>query len=173
MARSLLPISTLDGCQITRWHGTEMAHTEHPLRWQHPDVPYLQCISIELALESAAPLQLIAHLPDHSGFHGLYLRPAPAAMAAAPNCSPGSIFRSRTLAELPLGAARLVQLRRDGPDAVIEISLQIGRDRVSLLAGEVAKGIGNTVRIVEPDESILVQVNGKRPPTPCRARVEG
>ena len=66
-----------------------------------------------------------------------------------------------------------MQLRRDGPDAVIEISLQIGRDRVSLLAGEVAKGIGNTVRIVEPDESILVQVNGKRPPTPCRARVEG
>jgi len=53
--------------------------------------------------------------------------------------------------------------QRTNDEEISEVQLTLGRDHVTLIAGEVEENPDGSLRIVPMDESILVQVNGKRP----------
>lgn len=159
---ALLDIGALDGVSIRRWSGMEMAITENPIRWQHPDVPFLQMTDLHMLLGDGRSLRLNAHLDDGSGYHGLYLWPDATSVLDLAG-SAVSIYRFRELCELPLGCARLTQIVRDGPEAVIEVQLQIAEHSVRLLCGETCEQADGRVDIVCPDESILIQLDWQRP----------
>ena len=169
-----LPLSTLDGQEIVRWVGTEMAvsggdpvdegepNVYSPVCWYHESVPYLQLSWLDIQLADGRELTLLAQLDDGREHYGFYLVPAIAWVEALPR-PPWSIYRTRELTGLPTGTAHMSILRRDGPDNVIEFSLSIGSDILSFLAAEVYEQFDGTFRIVEADENILVQLNGAMP----------
>lgn len=169
-----LPISTLDGQEIVRWVGTEMAvgggepvdegepTVYEPVRWYHESVPYLQLSSLDIQLADGRELRLIAQLDDGREYYGFFLIPATAWEEPLPR-PPWSIFRTRELTVLPTGTAHVSILRGDGPYTVIEFSLSIGSDSLRFLAAEVYEQFDGTFRIVEADEHILLQLNGAMP----------
>jgi hypothetical protein len=163
--RLLEHVSILDGRQIVKWVGLEMALTDKPVLWEHPSVPYLQCTELNVYLEDGTFFQMLAQLEDGTGFHGFYFfggleRPP---LDPGQPYETGSIYRTRELTELPLGVARVVHVRRDGPNAEIEFQLQIGASVVRALAGEIHEEQEGALKVVAPEESILLQVNGLRP----------
>jgi hypothetical protein len=127
--------------------------------WRHDSIPFLQFGRIDLFLSNGQTLTLLAQLDHGTGYHGLYIQIAESTDYAY--ASP--ISRWRELNELPVGLLRIHDVRRDGPHAVIELQLRIGSDMVRLVAAEVWEDMDGTLRIVEADESILVQLNGLRP----------
>ncbi|MDQ1832544.1 hypothetical protein [Massilia scottii] len=162
-----LHIATLHGCSIVRWVGTEMALSEGiaedgPVLWDHPSVPYLQLISIDVQLNDGAVYRLLSHDDDGTGCDGLYLLVRQA--MDTPSCAEsGSIFRTRELSELPIGAAIVSVTDMDGPHAVLRVDIVVGTHTVSCWAAEVYERDGGDFAIVDRDESILIQVDGIRP----------
>jgi hypothetical protein len=175
-----LPVSSLDGQEIVRWVGNEMALSGgeadswsddgepttafSAVRWYHDSIPYLQLTALDIHLADGRILRLLAQLDHGTGYHGFYLAPADAGLDddLSPE-PPWSIFRTRVLTGLPTGIACLSSLRRDGPHAVIEFGLSIGSDTLSFMAAEVYEDFDGTFRIVEADEHILLQLNGAMP----------
>ena len=171
-----LPLSTLDGQEIVRWVGGEEAVSGgepvdegeptvySPVCWYHESVPYLQLGWLDIHLADGRELRLLAQLDDGREYYGFYLVPAAAFQVdeALPR-PPWSIDRTRELTGLPTGTAHVSILRREGPHNVIEFSLSIGSDILSFLAAEVYEEFDGTLRIVEADENILVQLNGAMP----------
>lgn len=161
---TILPLEVLEGAEVSKWFGFEKAldwveEPEEPYQvtsvvWQHDSVPFLQLGRLDLRLSTGATLSILAQIE-----HGLYL--AHAAEDDYDYSSPTA--RWRELRELPLGVLRLLQVRRDGPDDILEIALLVGSATVRLLAAEVDQQWDGTLRICEPDESVLVQLNGARP----------
>lgn len=169
----LVPLSILDGCEIVKWLGNEMALSwfdppDSPERacdqvWAHESVPYLQMSYLDIHLAEGRALRLLSQLEDGTSFHGFFLNNVDRSEPDSEESPEWSIYRTRELHELPLGLAKLSIVRRDGPNAVIEIELTIGEDIIRLLAAEVDEQLDGTLRICEPDESILVQLNGAFP----------
>jgi hypothetical protein len=167
MPHSLHPIAALTGHVVTRWQGTEMALTEglspDDIRWEDASVPYLQLTQLEFQLASGQAFRLVSQLEDGTGFHGLHL--VELEHLSVLNCSdnPSSIYRDRALSELPAGKIATAELRQDGPNAVVEAKVVISGTELRLLAGEVHEQADGSLLVVEPEESILVQVNRARP----------
>lgn len=159
---TVLPIEALEGVEVSQWLGLEHAlswveEPEEPYQvtsvvWQHDSVPFLQVGRIDLRLSTGATLSILGQID------GMYL--AHAAEDDYDYSSPTT--RWRELRELPLGVLRLLQVRRDGP-YLLEVELLVGSATVRLLAAEVEEQLDGTLRICEPDESVLVQLNGVRP----------
>ena len=170
MSSKLFPISTLAGLVITRWQGIEMAlaeaDTASDIRWADPGIPYLQLVDLDLVLATGQVFKLWSQPQDGTGFHGLYLEALDALPALFAPDDPSSIFRGRVLPELPVGAIEIAELRQDGPNATVEMRLMVAGAEVRLVAGEVYEQHDGSLRVVEPDESILLQVNGVWPPKP-------
>ncbi len=81
-----------------------------------------------------------------------------------PSCPEnGSVFRTRALNELPLGAVTIVAREYDGPNTVLRIEMIVDGCSVTLLSGEVYERNEGNFLVAEGDESILVQVDGIRP----------
>lgn len=177
---SLQKLHYLDGQQIIRWTGTEMALVEgtqdsndddaeatgtvqpEPAQWSHPSIPFLQFINIDIQLSNGTTVRLLSQLDDGSGYYGLYLLDDDNADVPCEE-EPGSIFRTRELTELPLGIATVTVVRQDGPDAIIEARIVIDAREIRLLAAEVHLRTPGVFDIVEGDESILLQLDGVRP----------
>lgn len=171
-------LSDLDGQVVIKWTGCEMALSESgawvldntgqeffqsgEVRWSHPAVPHLQMIEVVLILDDGRKLSLLSQHEDGTGVHGLFLfsEPHDSLQQAAPDAA---IFRTRQLVELPTGPMQVLELRRDAANNVIEMLLRVGSSVVRLLSGEVYEREGNRFEIVEVDESILIQVDGKKP----------
>ena len=157
---TVLPIEVLEGAEVSQWFGLEdaLSWVEQPddqvtsVVWQHDSVPFLQLGRVDLRLSTGATLSILG-LMD-----GMYL--ARAAEDDYDYSSPAT--RWRELRELPIGVLRLLQVRRDGP-YILEVELLVGSATVRLLAAEVEEQLDGTLRICEPDESVLVQLNGTRP----------
>ena len=157
---TVLPIEVLEGAEVSQWFGLEhaLSWVEEPddqvtsVVWQHDSVPFLQLGRVDLRLSTGATLSILG-LMD-----GMYL--AHAAEDDYDYSSPTT--RWRELRELPIGVLRLLQVRRDGP-YILEIELLVGSATVRLLAAEVEAQFDDTFRICEPDESVLIQLNGTRP----------
>jgi hypothetical protein len=132
------------------------------VEWSHSSVPYLQFTTLDMQLANGQTLRLLSQLEDGTGFHGLYL--VEVEKVSEPSIEDEwSIFRTREIAELPLGLSKVSVLRQDGPSAVIEASISIESHVVRLLAAEVHPRLDGKFDIVEGDESILIQLNGARP----------
>ena len=164
-----IEVATLNGHSIARWVATEMALSEGPLGegpilWEHSSVPYLQLISIDLQLEVGSVYRMLSQLDDGngSGYFGLYLviRNAIERPCAA---KPGSIYRTRELSELPVGAATVAVTETLGPHAVVRMQMDVGGATISFWAAEVDERSGGCFEVLGPDESILVQVDRMRP----------
>lgn len=170
MSTKLFPISTLAGLVVTRWQGMEMALAEadaaSDICWADPSIPYLQLVDLDLVIANGQVFKLWSQLQDGTGFHGLYLEALDALPALFAPDDPSSIFRGRSLPELPVGAIEIAELRQDGPNATIEIRLMVAGVEVRLVAGEVHEQQDGSLRVAEPDESILLQVDGVWPPMP-------
>ncbi len=168
MSTKLFPISTLAGVVVTSWRGMEMAlaeaDTPSEIRWEDPSVPFLQLVDLDLVLENGQVLKFWSQMEDGTGFHGLYLEALDALPALFASDNPLSICRGRLLPELPVGAIEIAEIRQDGPNAAVEVRLMIGGVEVRLVAGEVYEQHDGSLRVVEPDESILLQVDGVWPP---------
>ena len=170
------PFLRLAGQEIVRWVGAEVAVSGgepvdegeptvySPVCWYHESVPYLQLTWLDIQLADGRELRLLAQLDDGREYYGFYLVPAAAFWVDEPlPRPPWSIYRTRELTGLPTGTAHVSILRADGPHAVIEFSLSIGSDSLSFLAAEVYEQFDGTLRIVEADENILLQLNGAMP----------
>ncbi|NHZ45045.1 hypothetical protein [Massilia aquatica] len=154
---------------IIKWIATEMAISDGPLGegpvvWEDPRIPYLQLTSIDLQLGDGSIYRMLSQFDDgtENGYFGLYLV-AQDVLATPYPAETGSIYRRRELSELPVGLASVVFLETNEPNAVSRIEIIVARQRVSCWAAEVYEREDGAFEIIEPDESILVQVNGKRP----------
>ena len=109
----LFPISTLAGLVVTHWQGTEMALTEADaagdIRWEDPSIRYLQLVELDLALANGQAFKFWSQMQDGTGFHGLYLEAMGALPSVVASDDPLSIFRSRLLPELPVGAIEIAE----------------------------------------------------------------
>lgn len=168
MPTKLFPISSLAGLVVTRWQGTEMAlaeaHAASGVRWADPSIPFLQLADLHLDLANGRVFKFWSQMEDGTGFHGLYLEAVDVFPVISAPDDPSSIFRGRGLPELPTGAIEISELRQDGPDATVEIRLMVAGTEVRLVAGEVHEQVDGSLRVVERDESILLQLNGMWPP---------
>ncbi len=169
----------LDGQEIVRWTGTEMAlgggisivsedtpedrnWLETPVVWASDVIPFAQFTRIDVQLANGSAYRLLSQHKDGSGFHGLYLlRVAEIEVPEEPR--PGCIYRSRELTELPVGQTRVSILRRAESNSIIEFELSIGTETIRMLSGEVYEREEGLFEVVESDESVLVQLNGERP----------
>jgi hypothetical protein len=167
MSSNLIPIARLSGRVVTRWQGSEMAladsHDLDRVLWEDERIPFLQLGNLDLQFADGDVVRLLSQIEDGTGFHGFYLVKQEGLTAPRLSDDPLSIYRERVLSELPLGEIEIGQLRHDGPNAVVEMRLLIAGAEVRMLAAEVEERMDGSLRIVEPDESILVQVNGVRP----------
>jgi hypothetical protein len=167
-----LDISLLDHQEIVGWVGTEMAlyggeRSEQggdyvPPIWEHPSMPFLQLIDVDVQLADGTFYRLEAHLNDGSGFYGFHVFK----LLNTPKYKKyddTSIYRTRILSELPLGHASITQRRKSGPNATVEFMLDIGIHRMRFFAAEVYELKPGLLKIAEEDEAILLQVNGVRP----------
>jgi hypothetical protein len=171
MTINLVPIATLTGRVVTRWSGTEMALAEgrenRGVCWEDSAVPFLQFTHLDLQIDTGQVLRLLSQIEDGSSHHGFYLEEIDEPGALRVSDDPTSIFRDRTLTELPLGEIRIVDLRQDGPNAIVEIRLALSDSEIRLVAAEVYEEHDDSLRVVERDESILIQLNGERPSLPA------
>ncbi|MCY0913733.1 hypothetical protein [Massilia antarctica] len=125
-------------------------------------VPYLQFISIDVQLNDGSVYRMLSHYDDGTGCYGLYLL-VQDAMDTPSGAESGSIYRTRELSELPIGAATVKITDIDGPNAVLRVDIVVGTHTVSCWAAEVYDRGGGDFAVVDRDESILVQVDGVRP----------
>ena len=174
-------ISLLNERQIVKWVGAEMALSEGepcdcadaainnctihpPVLWQHPSVPYLQFTVIDMHLADGRVFQLFSQAEDGTGHHGFFLVEIQSNEQLIPDHpEKGSIYRTQVLHELPVGIARITVVRRNGPNADIEATISIDGNTIRIFAAEVEEIAYGRFRIVDCDESILLQLNGIRP----------
>lgn len=166
---NLLHITTLHGRSIIKWIATEMALSDRlggngAVLWSDLSVPYLQLTSIDIEFDDTSVYRMLSQLGDDSedGFFGLYLL-AQKAMNRPDDVDAGSIYRTRELTELPLGAANITDTQADGHNAIVRVDVLIDGRTVSFRAAEVYERSDGSFDIVGPDESILVQVDGVIP----------
>lgn len=168
MPTKLCSISTLAGLVVTHWQGLEMALAEadaaSDIRWEDPNIPFLQLVHLDLVLANGQVFKFWSQMEDGTGFHGLYLEALDALPVLFASDDPLSIFRGRLLPELPAGPIEIAELRQDGPNATLGVRLMVAGVEVTLVAGEVHEQHDGSLRVVEADESILLQVNGVWPP---------
>lgn len=159
---SLTDFAALKGHRVVRWLGSEEALAENPVVWRHDSVPYTQFGRIDIHLGSdleSDTVALLSQMEDGSDFHGLYLQQFEDPLSPE-DAEEDGIFRTRELHELPVGLIERVEVRAESELKNLELFLWVGGVQLSFLAGEVWEDF----RIRVPDESILVQVDGKRPP---------
>jgi hypothetical protein len=166
MPSQVQPISALNGHEVTRWQGTEMALSEGSApagpRWEDVNIPFLQLVQLAMQLANGQVFRLVSQMEDGTGFHGLFLVELEGLPSLNLTSNPSSIYRDRELSELPKGQVVVAELRQEGPNATVEVKLNISGAELRLLAAEVHVQADGSLVIVQPDESILVQVNRAR-----------
>jgi hypothetical protein len=168
-AQNIHAIGCLSGREVLEWTGVEMAliwgqddsGTPIDVVWEHRSVPYLQLDVLSMWCTDGACFNLVSQFDDGSGFHGLYAEEVQdeTRRRLLREFSESPVFRTRRLEELPIGEIKAISERRDGQGLVIEALVSVGGAVMRLLSGEVYEDL----RIVEIDESVLVQVNGGKP----------
>lgn len=157
----VLSFRSLCGHSVARWVGREMAVRDvgplgTPL-FRDPTVPYLQVCPLYVEFIGGGGREIHTYQNLYPDGWGLCLDDL---YGGVPDefSEPGSIFRTRTLPELPAGLiedAGVVQ----GPNGdIIEVWMKAACVSIKLYSGEVYEENDGTLRAVRPDESILVVV---------------
>lgn len=149
---------TLAGNAVTRWVGVEMALREGGPsglpQFEDPTIPFLQ---LHLLYAESADAVLRVGTYQNDATWGLCID----SVQAIPNDWPaenGGIYRKRDLAELPRGLIKRVDPVLDASGDLVEVALRLALGTVVLRAGEVYEEGDGSLRVVSPDESVLVLV---------------
>lgn len=166
VADQVTAFRNLAGYTVTGWVGTEMAFREvgpsgRP-EFQDSSIPFLQVCP--LYLEIGGGLRQICTYQNDDNW-GLCIADH---QSGPPDESQeeGSIYRTRHLAELPIGRVGGVRSALSESGDLIEVTLTLGRREVVLQAGEVYEGWDGGLSVIRPDESILVSVEPTSEPEP-------
>lgn len=149
----------LEGAVVNKWDCIEVALSEDPLRWNNPDIEYLQCDRIDIHFKDGTVFSLITC--QNNDEFGLYMKNDLSPIDVSDN--PLSIFKYRILDELPAGKIKEVFLKKSGKNNISTLCLTINDKKVSFFAAEVDQHSDGYFFIREMDESILVQLNGRKP----------
>lgn len=163
-------LETLEGKEVIRWVGTEMAFSEgvEPEEiWFDASVPYLQMTVLYFVTKTHEIYKVRDYQADD--IFGLFIEPI---SKVEKWCPPeATIWRWREIAELPLGAITNTSYSLFENRLLTGVNLEIERSSLSLEAGEVEMIAEGKFKIYKEDESILIQVNGTHPAYLEQARV--
>ncbi len=157
-------LRALRGCTVSQWLGIEVAlrktGPDGQPQWYDPSVPALQLDRLDLLLSDGSVMSIVTYQNDVQC--GLCRRDALPPLEQSSPIS-GSIFRLRTLNELPHGKIASVDVLVDEIGDIAEVRFGLDDHEVLLRPGEVYEGPDGLLRIAAMDEGILVQVDGHRP----------
>lgn len=160
-----LSIAHLDGTTIVSWIGTEEPLTGEgtdlePLEWTHPDVEFSYFGSVDVTLDSGLIYRINSYFDRDDGSpFGLMLNRIDQAAVPLP-WREGEYCRTIALAALPTGKCAVNVVMRQG-DADIEARVTVGAHVVRLLSGEIHPRENGEFDVVEGDEMVLLQLNGR------------
>jgi hypothetical protein len=150
------------GNTVYGWVGVEMAiREEGPSglpQFEDPAIPFLQFSLLYAEFENAVLRVGTYQNDDNWGLRCDREEAIPLDWSE----EAGSIFRTRNLAELPRGLIEGIDPVLDSSGDLVEVTLRLALGTVVLRAGEVHEERGGGLRIVSPDESILVSVGPAR-----------
>ena len=140
----------LKGQVVASWQGNEMAVRDDPPQFGGPDVPCLQLDPLRMTFDTGMSLRVLAYQGDQAWSLG---------------CADGggwqdedlgwSIFRRRSLPELPTGRIDEVAAYLDG-DTLAEVTLRVGGHDLLIMAGEAGEERSGELSWHRGDESVLV-----------------
>lgn len=161
LAQQTQAFKHLCGRKVLRWPSIEMALLEDSINnehlWSHESVPMLQLYVLHIAFDDATA---IIGTSQNDTLWGLSCALGAAEMEL--ETLPTSIFRTRVLSELPVGTINDVRVVVSDED-IEAVEIVVEGICVSLLAGEIYEQSDGAFAIEYLDESILVQVGGRRP----------
>ena len=151
VANRVREFASLRGHRIRSWTGVEMALRERAAaggpQFEDSAVPCLQLLSLHASLDDA--VVAFGTYQDNDVF-GLRIQPA----ANGEQNHWHGIFRSRPLAELPIGQVDRVSVFLD-EEAVAEVLLHVDARPLLLMAGELYESMQGKLQFHRFDESIL------------------
>ena len=150
----------LRGEVVVGWAGTEMAIRDagpsgEP-QFGESEIPFLQLRSLYLAFESGGTRVIRLEQTDNSWRHHVHRRGI--WRIARRRLRRRGIYWTRTLTELPTGRIESVNVGTDDEGNIAEMSLLMGNNRIIITSGEVYEELDGSLRVVRPDESVLVHV---------------
>ena len=164
-----------EGCVVSKWYGAEMALNEpslgsgdKPLIWHHDSVPFLQ-FGLFLHFCADAKWHSIRTFQNDQAWGIGVTKSVECPLWKQENyvvmdgIEVPSIFRAREVAELPLGKVQSVTVKKFDSVNIAAVTFQINGCFVDILAGEVYEQADGTFSLLFEDESLLVQVDGRRP----------
>lgn len=156
-------LSSMKGQIVIRWIGMEMALRESGNDglpdWEDESIPYLQLERLDAELEVLQFARITTYQADD---FGLCRNDDLDDLPLGELTDPASIFRNRELLELPVGRIDDVKVFI-AEGEIHEMHFLIGKERMTLITGEVYEHPNKSLTIALMDESILLQVNGQRP----------
>lgn len=135
---------------------------DEPIIWYHDSIPFLQFDSIYLYVDKKW-YQMMTYQHDQGwGLQVLKLK------GERPSLDPisreeQSIYRDRSVSEIPTGTILSVTLNKFDSVNIGAVTMQIDDYFINIFAGEVDEKVNGTFVVLPEDESVLIQVNGKRP----------
>lgn len=155
-------LERLEGREVHQWVGVEMALSEGtdggPVIWRHPTIPYLQFDRLDAVFDDGEACSILSRLDDGSDYFGVYSPTGTRECLSLEPYQPGSIFRTRMLAELPVGKVSDLKAKTDESGNVLELSIGIAGSTVRIVSGEIYETWSDAYKIELIDESLLVQV---------------
>lgn len=163
LARQRASYEALVGQEVLDWHGVEMAldgdeDDDQAIVWDHVDVPFLQFYFLTIVFGEQEVRIRTAQGYDSFGLWNLFEEEIPAVTSHEWS----GIYRARTIHQLPVGRIRAVDVAVQD-DVVASVVLRIGDKQIALTAGEVYPTGYGSFYIADMDESVLIQVDGRKP----------
>ena len=157
-------LNALRGNTIIDWLGIEMAVRESGKnglpQWYDDSIEMLQFDRVDMIFPNSQFSSIITYQNDDHW--GLY-RKDDLPILKFDNNEPTSIFRERHFVELPIGKIDSVEIKLDNDsNDISEINILICGKLINLMAGEVYEDLNDKLKTVNMDESILIQVDGKK-----------
>lgn len=145
----------LTGRSVLRWDGVEMAlratGPDGLPQFSDPTVPFLQLLQLDVTCSDGEAFTI--GTAQNDDIWGLSIAPQSQPASATNGFS---IFRPRTLPELPIGSVKTVNLKINESSDIMEVLARIGTDDLLLMAGEVYELTTGHLEFVPGDESVLV-----------------
>jgi hypothetical protein len=167
----VLAFRSMCGRSVARWVGHEMALWEvgpsgTPV-FHDPAIPYLQVCPLYLEFVERGGRDIHTYPNDWTHSWGLCVD---VLYGSPPDESSevGSIFRTRTLGELPVGVIEDVRIVQVDRGDIAEVYLRVNGACVALWSGEIYEEANRSLRVVRPDECVLVAIASEQPQPPSR-----
>jgi len=126
-------------------------------RFEHPDLPFVQAMVLELVLSRAGRVHVVTWMDEDTECR-LLAHPGET-LEWSGSEGEVSIYRYRRLAEFQRKRIERVDLSVDDAGRILEIRLQVAGAGIHLLAGEVYEGRDGRLTVIEGDESVLIFFN--------------